>query len=264
MSKAKIYSYTRISSTKQIDGLGLDIQIDDEVLKSLSTLHQLPIADKPLSDVGRSAFKGEHLKNNLGLFLKAVEENKVGVGSILVVYSLDRLSRQSLGFAKQIYLDLTNNGILIHSVTDNKTFKPHDIESEIFASIIFERAHNESKTKSNRTYDVAIKRANDHINGVRTDDGYSYLISLGNNPWWITNREDKAVVEQPQYFEVARKIYQMILDGWGNNKIVNFLNEHYEPPKSQANGDLKAKYKAGSIPISRNFIRESHCLASRK
>lgn len=83
------------------------MQINDEVLKSLSNEHNLPIAQETYQDLGKSAYKGENLQNELGLFLSAVKSRTVAEGSILVLYSLDRLSRLEIGHAKQTYYDLT-------------------------------------------------------------------------------------------------------------------------------------------------------------
>lgn len=235
---AKIYSYRRVSTLVQTEGISLDIQSDINVLNKLSEEYNLPISNRTFSDEGKSAYKGEHLesdKGELAWFINAVKNNEIVKGSILCVYSLDRLSRQSIGYAKQIYLDLTNNGISIYSILDNHLYKAHDASSEIIATIIFERAHNESKTKSARTVGTALKRAEDHLNGVRSPDGYAYLIAGGNLPWWVEYRDDKAVVPHPFYFDVAKKVHQMILSGMGNNKILNYLNENVEPPITRSN-----------------------------
>lgn len=226
-----IYSYRRVSSTRQLDGLGFDLQVTDDLLNELSVKYNLPIHKEEYSDKGISAYKGQHLNNELGLFLKDIEVGKIGEGSIIVVYSLDRLSRQDLGLAKQTYLNITNNGVSIYSVLDNHLYNAHNAADEIISTIIFERANNESKTKSERTLNTALKRVQDHQSGIRTDDGYAYLISLGNNPWWITNREDKAVVEDPTYFEIAKQIHKRILAGEGTLKLLHYLNKNYPPPK---------------------------------
>lgn len=230
--KAAIYSYRRVSTLRQKDGVSLAIQTDEDTLKKLSEEYNLPISTINFSDEGLSAYNGDHLKNELGLFIGAVKNGEVADGSILTVYSLDRLSRQSIGFAKQTYYDLTNNGISIYSMLDNHLYRAHNAADDIIATIIFERSNNESKTKSDRTNGTALKRISDHKNGVRTADGYSYLISLGSNPWWIANREDKAVVPHPYYWDIAKEVYQMILAGNGIIKIVNYLNANYKAPRT--------------------------------
>lgn len=249
-----IYSYKRVSTTKQTTGLSLELQIPKETLEELAHKHNLPISEEIFNDNGKSAYKGQHLKNELGSFIHRIKNKDIAEGSIIVVYSLDRLSRQDLGFAKQTYLDITNAGISIFSVLDNHLYQAHNSADEILSTIIFERANNESKTKSRRTLDTALRRVIDHQKGVRTNDGYSYLISLGNNPWWITNRSDKAVIEHPDNFDIAKDIHQKILAGDGTLKILDYLNQTYKPPKpknKKANENIKRKNEWKFTTISK-------------
>ncbi|WP_394173465.1 recombinase family protein [Thalassotalea litorea] len=263
---AKIYSYRRVSTLTQTEGVSLELQHDMEVLSKLSKEHDLPISDRIFTDEGKSAYKGEHLKQSTGelaAFLKAVKVNNIKAGSILCVYSLDRLSRQSIGFAKQTYLDLTNNGISIYSILDNYLYKAHDASHEILATIIFERANNESKTKSARTLGTALKRIKDHQNGVTTQDGYAYLISLGNAPWWISYREDKAVVPHETYWPIAQEVYRLMLSGMGNLKILEHLNENYEPPKTRTNAKRPERRTEWKFSTIANFHKQKSLFGQR-
>lgn len=246
----KIYSYRRVSTTRQGEGVSLELQSNLKALNKLSDEHSLPVAERIYSDVGKSAYKGEQLKNELGYFLSGVLVGEIKKGSILCVYSLDRLSRQNLGFAKQIYLDLTNNDISIYSILDNHLYKAHNAADDILATIIFERSHNESATKGARSNAKALDVIEKHLEGVKTHDGYAYQTSFGNNPWWITNREDSAVIPHPIYWHAAKDVYTMTLNGDGTQKILNYLNENYPAPrgKPKAPSDKRlAEWKFSTI-----------------
>lgn len=230
----KIYSYSRVSTLEQLKGSGLDTQIDQAVLQQLSKEHNLPISESVMSDKGKSAYHGEHLNHELGAFLQAIKGGSVAPGSILVVYSLDRLSRLQLGYAKQIYLDLTNAGINIYATLDNHLYQAHNVADEIVSSIVFERAHNESSTKSKRTTGAAKKRIDDHIKGVRAEDGNAIPIRLGRLPWWV-NSDNGSIKLDDYYAPIARELIDRTIAGSGLMKNLDWLNENYTPPKQNKN-----------------------------
>ncbi|TOL00220.1 recombinase family protein, partial [Vibrio parahaemolyticus] len=61
-----------------------------------------------------SAFSSEHVnKGALGEFIKAVDEGKVERGSVLIVESLDRLSREVPMQAQIQFNELISKGITI-------------------------------------------------------------------------------------------------------------------------------------------------------
>ncbi|WP_180981173.1 recombinase family protein [Vibrio diazotrophicus] len=213
----KIYSYSRVSTLEQKKGSGVAMQINEGVLNKLSKEHNLPIAKETYQDLGKSAYKGEHLKNELGLFLAAIKDHTVAKGSILVVYSLDRLSRLEIGHAKQTYYDLTNNGVSVYAMVDNHLYRAHNAADDIIATITFERAHNESKNKSRRVTDAAregLKRWRE------TGQPQS---SLGRCPFWIdqpTNNFNKNA-------DGVRKAIELYLGGVGCLKIKQHLDRYY-------------------------------------
>ena len=224
----KIYPYSRISTMSQMKGTGLELQIDNELLDKLSDEYKLPIADG-ISDLGKSAYHGDHLKHELGAFIQAIKDGLVSTGSILVVYSLDRLSRLKLGYAKQIYLDLTNSGVSIYSTLDNHLYKAHDVGSEVLSTVIFERAYNESKTKSARTTGNAKKLINDFNNGVRSPSGEPVAIkSVGSIPWWIDG-SDGTIKKHPYYWGAAKLVAQRIIQGVAIPTIKKELDIEYPP-----------------------------------
>jgi DNA invertase Pin-like site-specific DNA recombinase len=193
------------------------MQINEDVLKRLSDEHKLPIAKETYQDLGKSAYKGEHLKHELGIFLEAVKSGTVSTGSILVVYSLDRLSRLEIGHAKQTYLDLTNNGVSVYAIVDNHLYRAHNAADEIIATITFERAHNESKNKSSRVRDAAKE-------GLKkwkaTGEPQS---SLGRVPFWI----DQPTNTLNKNAEGVLKAVELYLQGVGCLKIKQHLDKHY-------------------------------------
>ncbi|WP_257880992.1 recombinase family protein [Vibrio parahaemolyticus] len=205
------------------------MQINEEVLKSLSAEHSLPIAEETYQDLGKSAYKGEHLKNELGLFLSSVKDRTVVEGSILVVYSLDRLSRLEIGYAKQTYYDLTNNGVSVYSIVDNHLYRAHNAADDIIATITFERAHNESKNKSRRVIDSSKEGYK------RWKDTAQFQKALGRTPLWIDQSTNTFNINA----EGVKKAVEMKIAGYGDLKIKQYLDANFEYKPTRKKGRVK-------------------------
>ncbi len=205
------------------------MQINDEVFKSLSNEHNLPIAQETYQDLGKSAYKGEHLENELGLFLSAVKSGVVAKGSILVVYSLDRLSRLEIGYAKQTYYDLTNNGVSVYSIADNHLYRAHNAADDIVSTITFERAHNESKIKSRRVID---SHREGHKRWKETSESQR---NLGRTPLWIDQSTNTFNINA----EGVKKAVEMKIAGYGDLKIKQYLDANFEYKATRKKGRVK-------------------------
>src|SRR4051794_5242523 len=89
------FSYVRFSSRKQSQGDSERRQT--ELAEAYCRRHGWTLSDKTFEDLGVSAFHGKNaLVGNLGEFLRAVQSGTVPPGSVLVVESLDRISRQGI------------------------------------------------------------------------------------------------------------------------------------------------------------------------
>lgn len=205
------------------------MQINDEVFKSLSNEHNLSIAQETYQDLGKSAYKGEHLENELGLFLSAVKSGVVAKGSILVVYSLDRLSRLEIGYAKQTYYDLTNNGVSVYSIADNHLYRAHNAADDIVSTITFERAHNESKIKSRRVID---SHKEGHKRWKETSESQR---NLGRTPLWIDQSTNTFNINA----EGVKKAVEMKIAGFGDLKIKQYLDANFEYKPTRKKGRVK-------------------------
>jgi DNA invertase Pin-like site-specific DNA recombinase len=103
-----------------------------------------------------SAFRGDNVKDGaLAGFLEACRTGRVPKGSVLIVESLDRLSRDQIRPALQLLFALQDYGIPIVTLQPEREYQPdnHDALSLIEPLIIFARAHEESEVKSHRRRD---------------------------------------------------------------------------------------------------------------
>lgn len=151
----KVYSYVRFSSEKQSKGDSVRRQM--ELSERWATKHHLAIDDVPeFQDLGVSAFVGAHAKptHGLGQFLEAVRSGRVTAGSVLLVESFDRMSREDVLTALSRLSLLLEAGITIVTLTDEKIWSLEAVRNSlpdlIYSLIIMARANDESKMRSHR------------------------------------------------------------------------------------------------------------------
>ena len=149
------YSYVRFSTPEQSRGDSLRRQTEaaaawcdrnDARLDASTTLH----------DLGKSAYKGAHLKNPdrnaLATFLKLVEDGKVARGSFLVIESLDRLTREHIRPALTLLLNLIEAGVRVVQLKPVEVVYDDNVEPMTLMMALMElsRGNSESKVKSQR------------------------------------------------------------------------------------------------------------------
>ncbi|MGR5138551.1 recombinase family protein [Vibrio jasicida] len=215
------YSYIRFSSSQQSQGDSLRRQT--QLAERYCNEHNLTLSDTTFQDLGVSAFNSANSNEDRGLgqFLSALNEGLIDSGSYLLVESLDRLSRARVQTALRQMLTITELGVKIVTLMDNRIYD-HECDSTdlIISLTIMERAHNESKTKSER---IRAAWENKRQN-PRTTNRH------GITPFWLTLNSDKrSYTTVNKYADIVRKIYQLSIDGWGVVKIVRFLNESKIP-----------------------------------
>ncbi|MFT7373420.1 MAG: DNA invertase Pin-like site-specific DNA recombinase [Oleiphilaceae bacterium] len=252
-----IYSYRRVSTSKQLAGTGKQQQKESMKLEELSNKYALPIYDEVFEDDGKSAFHGKHLEANLGIFLNAVATGDIAKGSILALFSLDRLSRLEIMKANNLFSGLLSNGIRVYTATDDKLYGgdsgSHFLDL-IMSLVYLERAHDESRHKSDRTVGHALTKIKEHKENKRSPDGYAYAIQSvgGQHPWWIqVDSETNEVKEHPVYFKVAMDVITKRLNGWGTNRIIDHLNSNVAPPPAR-------NHKANGTGWGYNMISRIH------
>lgn len=152
----KAYSYIRFSSAPQERGDSLRRQT--EASETFAAAHGLVLDDSVrLQDLGFSAYDGSNVsKGALGAFLEAAKSGHVRSGSVLLVESLDRLSRAEPWQAFHVFQAILNQGITIITLSDGSVFSPESMRGEnammpmVMSILVMTRAHEESARKSQR------------------------------------------------------------------------------------------------------------------
>jgi DNA invertase Pin-like site-specific DNA recombinase len=172
-----------------------------------------------VSDLGVSAFNGKNATHGaLAGFLLAAKNKKVPAGSILLVESLDRLSRNSVSDAIELLTSIVRSGIRVVSMIDNKEWNNetiNDMMSFMFSVMLFARAHEESATKSKRVRAAFMKKREAGLP----------VISGGHGPGWARPSEDnQSWLLDKVKAESVKKVFQMATAGKGGIAIARLAN----------------------------------------
>lgn len=221
------YSYIRFSTTEQKKGDSLRRQT--ELSEQYALKHGLTLdTTLHLHDLGLSAFDRSNIdRGALGGFLEAVKRGRIVAGSYLLVESLDRLSRDKVLDALEIFSSILRQGITIVTLADNMVYNQNTIAGNvgnlIISITIMARAHEESAIKSSR-----IKAA---WEGKRSRIDHKKLTAQC--PRWLRLNADKTAFDFiPERVAIIREIIELHRTGLGQAQIAKRLNERGEPPFS--------------------------------
>ncbi|MEK6259011.1 MAG: recombinase family protein [Planctomycetota bacterium] len=213
----KAYSYVRFSSPEQRKGFSFDRQSEGSI--RLCQRHGWSLDDSVrLHDLGRSAFHGHQIV--LKAFVKAIEAGEVETPSVLIIEKLDRLSREEIDDAYNLWRTILRHGVMIATVQPERIYDKSSLNkiTDIMEALLhFMVAHEESQKKSDRAIDNwQRKRKNQETTGKPI---------AGKRPAWIDKNfeviEDKA--------ETIRLIFKMSIDGHGAKSILRHLNTNKIP-----------------------------------
>ncbi|WP_180798114.1 recombinase family protein, partial [Vibrio parahaemolyticus] len=230
----KIYNYARVSTTKQTKGVGLETQQQRSVLEELAHKYELPIHDENFVDEGLSAYHGKHKDGTLGRVLSLIESGKISSGSILVVFSLDRLSRETVNIAMEQLLSIINREVRVYTHIDDKMFDAasSNLTADLIVSLItMERANEESAVKSKRII-AAQKQA---LKGWKKDG--KPRGALGRVPLWI----DQTTNSFNEHAEGIKAAVDLFLEGRSTIKVKQHLDENYPFKRTRKTSIKKAQ-----------------------
>ncbi|NTV71554.1 MAG: recombinase family protein [Azonexaceae bacterium] len=223
MSAPKVYSYLRFSDAKQATGDSINRQT--AYAERWAADHGLTLdTDLSMADHGLSAFHQQHIKSGaLGVFMAAIQEGKIPVGSTLIVESLDRLSRAKPRVAIGQLLQIINAGISVVTPSDGKLYSQESVDENhmdlIISILIMSRASEESTRKSDRVKAAVRRQCEDWVSGKRRA-----RIVNGRDPGWIRWNGDTAELI-PERAEAMRLVVKLFLDGQGFVRIAKALQE---------------------------------------
>jgi len=212
------YLYGRVSTKKQLAGMGIQLQNDD--LQACLAEHPEWRLTGTFRDLGISAYRGANkLKGELGSFIKLVSDGEVTPGSVLMVYSLDRVSRDNVLQAQGILLDLLRAGVLVCTTINRMVISPYDDDKTMadklsIALNVFIRANEEAATRSDRGKKAwRLKRiaASDHKTGMSA-----------NVPAWL-DTDNRNAIQNPVKSKTVSRMFELCAAGHGYAGILQRL-----------------------------------------
>lgn len=222
---SRAFSYIRFSSKKQQKGESFRRQSEFavEVCEENGWVLDETLT---LNDLGVSAFRGTNAKvGALAEFLEAIRIGRVLRGSILIIESIDRLSRSKVGEALQLFISILNSGVSIVTREPRRTYTQdsiNDIAALLEPLIYMSRAHEESATKSFRLKDAWAKKKERAAQGVPMTRMAPRWMELTDGGYRLV----------PDRAATVREIFRLSAEGLGVQRILNYLvaNPKKHPP----------------------------------
>ena len=252
----KAYSYIRFSTPKQLKGDSLRRQL--EASRAYAKQHNL-VLDESLRDIGVSAFKGKNATEGaLRRFIEQVEAGRVESGSILILESLDRLSRQQVFSALSLFSSILSAGIEIVTLADGQRYTADSINEVgqlIYSLMSLSRSHEESAMKSKR---LSASWENKRRQAVSSGKPMTRQC-----PKWLrvsTDRQRFEIIEERA--EIIRRIFNMSISGTGQRRIAEQFNREAITPlgagsmwhSSYIRKVLNSKATIGEIQLMKDGI----------
>lgn len=253
--KKKLYSYIRWSSAQQTAGSSLERQT--AAAREYASNHNLEFVE--ILDGGISAFKGKNAKEGaLADFIAAVRAGVIPADATLFVENLDRLSRQDVLAANQLFIELLMLGLTIVTGQDKRVYTRDSVAdnpTDLMISILyFARANEESKTKSDRVRDASLSALARFQSGLPTT-----IKGGGSDPFWIKRGDrNTSPTQHPTHWLAIKKIVELSLQGIGCSRIRQVLDGDpilYPPPRQKDTPQRRALINAGMALTGWNIHR---------
>ncbi len=242
------YSYIRFSSVRQADGDSVRRQREnrDAWLAAHSDIRL--DTSLALTDFAKSGFKRKDWDSYaLAKFVKAVESGVVPRGSYLLIENLDRLSREAVGVATELFLSIVNRGVHIVQLSPVTMEFSHPIDAMKLLVAIMElrRGNSESEIKSARglkAWEEKHKKAREEREPV----------AKRHLPGWIRYNESAKKLELiPDRAAVVARIFEQCIAGFGRTHIAAALNADGIPVMGRK--QIAIKGQAGLKPHEKKY-----------
>lgn len=236
----RAFSYIRWSSSDQTDGDSLRRQRD---MRDERCQREGWVLDESTNmvDAGYSAFTGENVRcGALAAFLEAIRVGTVPPGSVLIVERLDRLSRQDLDTAHDLFKSIVRAGVDVATLSPERLYTRDSLKTllgSIEPLLLLYLAHEESLGKSKR-----LRSMWEDKRSKAADRPQSRTCPA----WLRLNEERTAYVEVPEAVAAVRRLFSLAEAGYGVKRIARVLRDENVPPI----GKQTAYWRTGYIGLT--------------
>ena len=219
----QVYSYLRFSDPRQATGSSADRQLAYAAVWAAK--RGMPLdATLTLKDEGLSAYHQRHVKQGaLGVFLRAIEDGRIGNGSVLIVEGLDRLSRAEPIQAQAQLAQIINAGITVVTASDGREYNRAGLKAQpmdlVYSLLVMIRAHEESDTKSKRVKAAIRRQCEGWMAGT-----YRGLVRNGKDPQWLQlTSEGWELI--PERVAAVKRALELYGQGLGAGRAANVMHD---------------------------------------
>jgi len=215
------YLYVRMSTAPQSKGDSLRRQVANGLAYARDK--GLRVSEETFQDIGVSGFGKSNVDNGeLGRFITAVESGRVPTGSYLLIESLDRLTRQAVWNALELFLRILRHDIVIVTLFDLQEYRQPVNTEQLMTSIgIMSRAHDESLHKQKRLREAWASK--------RSKIGTEKLTARCPS-WLILSTDRRSFSLDLHRVEIVKRIFEEAANGLGCYVITRRLNEEKVAP----------------------------------
>lgn len=217
----RAYSYKRFSSPKQQrgDSMRRQTEFEQRIVKEMDLVLDDTL---DLSDTGVSAFHGKNNKfGALAEFMKLVDAGRIPGGSVLIVENIDRLSRENVLDAFNLFSRIISADITLVTAEPYDVYTKEEVQGNVIKLMVplvyMMRAHDESRMKSHRIHQAWGQRRKRAVE--------SGLALTAHCPRWLRvvgkGKDKYELVEERA--QVVRDIFLWVREGLGVNRIVQKL-----------------------------------------
>lgn len=241
----KAISYIRFSDPSQAEGDSYRRQLTDTIAYcKANDLELVSDGEYMFYDKGISGYSGKLRDDDteLSRFLSLVKDGSIAPGTVLIIESLDRLSREHVRDALPRFLEILKAGIDIHTLQSGKTYTSDYELLDLFQSLLeMSRSHSESLWKGKRVAARWQQKQEEAKRGIplgKTKPAWLDLVYAdGTTTKPLNDPKAKAVAFRPNdKAAVVERIFRLTVDGYGRNAIAQMLNAEGIPAFKTAGG----------------------------
>lgn len=219
-----VISYLRFSSKDQQSGDSIRRQVEarDRWLAKKGWE-----ADDSIRDEGVSAYRGGNAATGaLGRIIKLIDNGTIPKGSYLIVEHLDRLSRDEIFAAVELFWAIIRRGIVVVSLSDDLEYSKETINTNpnlvMFLVMNIVKSNEDSKRKSVRVGAAWKNKRKGASDGSRTK-AITRMV-----PNWLKVNAKGIIEPVPDKVAIVQEIFDLALKGRGRNWICKHLNQKYD------------------------------------
>jgi DNA invertase Pin-like site-specific DNA recombinase len=224
------YSYIRFSTPEQAKGDSLRRQTEAAAAWCKRNGVRLDTS-LTLHDLGKSAFRGQHHKDDkhaLGAFIRLAESGRVPEGSYLIIERLDRLTREDVNDALELFLRLKKLVRIVQLSPVEVTHDRHSNPMQLMMALVeLMRGRDESQAKSERNGAAWVVKRDAARAGAdqppRKKDGRVTKAMTGRLPAWVEDRGGRLRLI-PGRAAAVRRVFELAAAGYGQALIIRRLN----------------------------------------